>query len=293
MNGCQEYQELISRMLDEDLSKAERDALAEHIKRCPDCAAVYVAFRSLSESLSEDLVEPSPDLHEKIMADVRREAMRTRNSVHHHHRRWHTVMTAAACLLLVVAAAMSFPKIVGRKGAQQAPAAVSQETVLTGAAEAEEPMADQAISADEKGGGFLMQAAPNAMPAEESVEEEAVEEEAVEEEAVEEEAVEEAPAQECEPADGWGFSKRADGVFALDDEASAALEKLLTGEKLALNDDGGREFRLIYRHHTEERALTVRLDGERVAYQMENDENWYRLDIGAEEWLERLGLPAE
>lgn len=278
MNGCQEYQELISRMLDEDLSKAERDALAEHIKRCPDCAAVYVAFRSLSESLSEDLVEPSPDLHEKIMADVRREAMRTRNAAHHHHRRWHTVMTAAACLLLVVAAAMSFPKIVGRKGAQQAPAAVSQETVLTGAAEAEEPMADQAVSADEKGGGFLMQAAPNAMPAEESAEEE---------------AVEEAPAQECEPADVYSRFMRADGVFVLNDEASAALEKLLTGEKLALNDDGGREFRLIYRHHAEERALTVRLDGGRVAYQMENDENWYRLDIGAEEWLERLGLPAE
>lgn len=278
MNGCQEYQELISRMLDEDLSKAERDALAEHIKRCPDCAAVYVAFRSLSESLSEDLVEPSPDLHEKIMADVRREAVRTRNSAQHHHRRWHTVMTAAACLLLVVAAAMSFPKIAGRKGAPQTAAAGTQETVLTDTAAAEEPMADQAVGAEEKSGGLLMQAAPNAMPAEESVEEE---------------AVEEAPAQECEPADGWSFSKRADGVFALDDEASAALEKLLTGEKLALNDDGGREFRLIYRHHTEERALTVRLDGGRVAYQMENDENWYRLDIGAEEWLERLGLPAE
>ncbi|MBR0353910.1 MAG: zf-HC2 domain-containing protein [Oscillospiraceae bacterium] len=278
MNGCQEYQELISRMLDEDLSKAERDALAEHIKRCPDCAAVYVAFRSLSESLSEDLVEPSPGLHEKIMADVRREAMRTRNAAHHHHRRWHTVMTAAACLLLVVAAAMSFPKIVGRKGAQQAPAAVSQEMVLTGAAEAEEPMADQAVSADEKGGGFLMQAAPNAMPGEDSVEEE---------------AIEEAPAQECEPADVYSRFMRADGVFVLNDEASAALEKLLTGEKIALNDDGGREFRLIYRHHAEERALTVRLDGGRVAYQMENDENWYRLDIGAEEWLERLGLPAE
>ena len=283
MNGCQEYQELISRMLDEDLSKAERDALAEHIKRCPDCAAVYVAFRSLSESLSEDLVEPSPDLHEKIMADVRREAVRTRNSAQHHHRRWHTVMTAAACLLLVVAAAMSFPKIAGRKGAQQAPAAVSQETVLTGAAEAEEPMADQAVRAEEKGGGFLMQAAPNAVPGEDSVKEEAVEEE----------AVEEAPAQECEPAGVYRRFMRADGVFVLDEETSAALEKLLTGEKLALNDDGGREFRLIYRHHTEERALTVRLDGGRVAYQMENDENWYRLNIGAEEWLERLGLPAE
>ena len=283
MNGCSRYQEMISRMLDDDLSQSEKNELAAHVKRCPDCAAVYVAFRSLSESLSEDLVEPSPDLHEKIMADVRREAVRTRNSAQHHHRRWHTVMTAAACLLLVVAAAMSFPKIVGRKDAAQAPAAVSQETVLTGAAEAEEPMADQAVRAEEKGGGFLMQAAPNAVPGEDSVKEEADEEE----------AVEEAPAQECEPAGVYRRFMRADGVFVLDEETSAALEKLLTGEKLALNDDGGREFRLIYRHHAEERALTVRLDGGRVAYQMENDENWYRLDIGAEEWLERLGLPAE
>ena len=278
MNGCQEYQELISRMLDEDLSKTERDALAEHIKRCPDCAAVYVAFRSLSESLSEDLVEPSPDLHEKIMADVRREAMRTRNTAHHHHRRWHTVMTAAACLLLVVAAAMSFPKIAGRKGAQQAPAAVSQETVLTGAAEAEEPMADNAVTTEEKSGGFLMQAAPNAMPAEESIEEE---------------AVEEAPKQQRNAALGFGYDVRADGVFVLDDIASAALEQLLTGEKVALIDDSGREFRLIYRHHADELALTVRLDDGRVVYQTEDDDNWYLMDIGAEEWLERFGFPSE
>ncbi len=273
MNGCQEYQELISRMLDEDLDTAEREALAEHVKRCPDCAAVYVAFRSLSESLSEDLVEPSPDLHEKIMADVRREAMRTRNAAHHHHRRWHTVTTAAACLLLVVAAALSFPKIAGRKGAPQTAAAGTQETVLTDTAAAEAPMADQAVGAEEKSGGLLMQAAPNAMPAEESVEE--------------------ATAQECEPADDYSRFMRADGVFVLDDEASAALEKLMTGEKLVLNGESVREFRLIYRHHAEERALTVRLDDERAVYQTEDDDNWYRLDIGAEEWLERFGLPAE
>ena len=57
MNDCEKYQELISRMLDDDLSREERDDLAEHVRRCPDCAAVYVAFRSLSESIGGELDE--------------------------------------------------------------------------------------------------------------------------------------------------------------------------------------------------------------------------------------------
>ena len=34
MSGCEYYQELISRMLDEDLSRDERAALAEHLGTC-------------------------------------------------------------------------------------------------------------------------------------------------------------------------------------------------------------------------------------------------------------------
>ena len=44
MTKCKTYQELISRMIDEDLTEAERSELSKHVKRCPDCAAVYVAF---------------------------------------------------------------------------------------------------------------------------------------------------------------------------------------------------------------------------------------------------------
>ena len=33
MSGCEYYQELISRMLDEDISRDERAALAEHMPR--------------------------------------------------------------------------------------------------------------------------------------------------------------------------------------------------------------------------------------------------------------------
>ena len=37
MSGCEYYQELISRMLDEDISRDERAALAEHLGTCREC----------------------------------------------------------------------------------------------------------------------------------------------------------------------------------------------------------------------------------------------------------------
>ena len=92
MTECEQYQELISRMLDDDLSKAERSALAAHVKTCPDCAAVYVAFRSLSEQLGADLEEVPAAVHENIMAEVRRDSIRARNSAHRSHRAWHTAL---------------------------------------------------------------------------------------------------------------------------------------------------------------------------------------------------------
>ena len=79
MSGCEYYQELISRMLDEDISRDERAALAEHLGTCRECAAMYQAFSALSDTISSGMVDPPEELTDNIMAELRRSEIRRKN----------------------------------------------------------------------------------------------------------------------------------------------------------------------------------------------------------------------
>lgn len=103
MNEHIRYQELISRLLDEELSPEEQNDLALHLKDCPDCAAVYAAFSALSESMGSDLEEPPEGLRENVMAQIRREEIRRKNSKHA-GKRWIPYLTVAAVAALVILA---------------------------------------------------------------------------------------------------------------------------------------------------------------------------------------------
>ena len=107
MNSCDYYQELISRLVDGDLSREEHEALMEHMKNCSACNAMYAVFHDLSDILAEES-EPLPEgLHENIMAGVRRSEMMKKNR---RMRRFglNTALTAAACAVLVLFAAVGF-----------------------------------------------------------------------------------------------------------------------------------------------------------------------------------------
>ena len=101
MNNCDMYQELISRLVDGELSREEYAALDAHMENCAECSAMYAVFASLSDIIGgED--EPLPeDLHENIMAGVRRSAM-----INHNRRRLskpvRNALAAAACAALVL-----------------------------------------------------------------------------------------------------------------------------------------------------------------------------------------------
>ena len=107
MNSCEYYQELISRLVDGEISREEHTALMAHMKTCSRCNTMYAVFHDLSDVLSEEL-EPLPEgLHENIMAGVRRSEIIKKN------RRLRgfglrTALTAAACALLVLFAASGF-----------------------------------------------------------------------------------------------------------------------------------------------------------------------------------------
>ena len=70
MEQCEAMQELLSRMLDEDLDAHEQRELAEHLKNCPDCRAMYEAFSALSGALQNDLAEAPESLRENVMAEI-------------------------------------------------------------------------------------------------------------------------------------------------------------------------------------------------------------------------------
>lgn len=89
--------ELISCLLDGELSGQEERQMREHIAVCPECKKVYKAFSELSDSMVQ-LEEPPEGLHGEIMAAVqqRREKPKKTRVI------WLRTLSAAACLALVV-----------------------------------------------------------------------------------------------------------------------------------------------------------------------------------------------
>lgn len=266
MKRCEDYQELISRMLDHDLSRAEREELAEHVKTCPDCAAVYVAFRSLSENLGGDLAEPPRALHESIMADVRRDALRRKNSAHRSHRGWHAVFTVAACLVLLVAAGLSLPNLVRMKGA--APAAPqAAEAILTEEAPAEEDI-DEAVPA------------PDAVNAKNAA--------GVASAQATAEAPAEAPSVDSAESELQSSLFDTGRPLTLNEAQSEALIEHMTGEKLPVDNAPARELQLVYLRDCEPTPLTVLLYEDRAVYVFGDGDSYCLIDLSPAELLELL-----
>lgn len=138
MSRCDEYQELISRMVDDDLTARQRASLEEHIRNCADCAALYNAFSALSRQIGEDLEDVPLDLRENVMAEVRREEIRRKNRL---PRALRGVLAAAACVAVIIGVSLGVsPNLRGRISAAAYPkmAAETKETSVEEAI-AEEP----------------------------------------------------------------------------------------------------------------------------------------------------------
>ncbi len=149
MSEHQRYQELISRMLDEELSVEERTALAEHLQTCAECRSVYTAFASLSGTLREDLEDAPTGLRENVMAEIRREEIRKKNTV---RRRWVPIAAAAAVLALVLAVSPRLREANTLKRSQFAATASAPAAAAEAPTAAGEPAFDKAGFADEDAG---------------------------------------------------------------------------------------------------------------------------------------------
>jgi len=118
VKDCAYYQELISRLLDRELTVEEGEELAAHARSCPECQAVYTAFSSLSGMIAADLVDPPAELSELVMADVRRDNVHKRHAALKLNRK--VLSLAAAAVLVIGLGALTLPRLLGRMGAASA-----------------------------------------------------------------------------------------------------------------------------------------------------------------------------
>ncbi len=151
MKDCAYYQELISRLVDREITPEEGEELAAHARECEECRAVYTAFVSLSDMLSADLVDPPEELSENVMAEIRRaELWKQNRSPRRQLRRWAAL---AACAVLVIGVgAFTLPRLFGGKSAErEASKAVlySAEAPAAAAASGGSAHYDGAVAADD------------------------------------------------------------------------------------------------------------------------------------------------
>ena len=252
MTECGTYQALISRMIDDDLDDTERAALGEHVKRCPDCAAVYVAFRSLSENLSDDLVELPAVLHRSIMREVRQSRVRGFSLRRiPAHKRWGSLLAAAACLILIVGVGLSLPRLrMGTARDAAAPAAAPDAAPQ----EAEEARDNRVETPMFSAAGDMRQGAavPNAAAAEDGT-------------------------------DAFWADESRDAPLVLDAARSDALRERMSREPVWLSGAPSDAITLEYLDaEGEAQTLTVLLVGEEACYVAADGDKYYRIEGGAQ-----------
>lgn len=73
-SACAEIGEQLSAYLDGELPADARTAVEAHLRECPDCARLCTALQALRTDIAGAQLDPPPALHERVMAQVRREA---------------------------------------------------------------------------------------------------------------------------------------------------------------------------------------------------------------------------
>ena len=208
MSQCEIYQELISRMVDGDLSAREEADLARHIETCPDCAALFHAFSAISDQIGEDLEESPFDLRDNVMAEIHREEIRRRNRIPTVLR---SVLSAAACVALIVGVYLGVSITQGKN-------------LVTAAYDAAPAAAEEKLAAAEEEVRAMPEAAPAA--AEEAPAEEPAAEKAADTPMLQSNAVAAAPESD-HPLLGMGSAASAPEEAAQEEpEAEAPAEAL-------------------------------------------------------------------
>lgn len=166
MSQCDHYQELISRLIDEDLDARERSELEEHLKTCSDCALLFEAFARISDGIGGELEDAPLDMRESIMAEIRRTELRRRERIPAILR---VVMGLAAAVAVVAGVTLGVSptlrdRLAARATGAEAPTIGMQaSTEKAMPEEADEALPEEAaVGAEEAAAGNAFEALPEA-----------------------------------------------------------------------------------------------------------------------------------
>ena len=146
---CEPYREMISALLDDELSAGDKARLRAHLAHCDDCSTLCVAFAAADGALDQTMEDVPEALHRAVMENVQEQERGQR--MLRLKRYLKPALVTAACLVMIAAALFAMQPVfrMGRSGdsggnSAAAPAAVSGEAsgttgAMSGRA-ADEPM---------------------------------------------------------------------------------------------------------------------------------------------------------
>ncbi|MEA4893888.1 MAG: zf-HC2 domain-containing protein [Oscillospiraceae bacterium] len=151
MTDCDKYMELISSMLDGELSGAQEAELRTHIEKCENCKRAYNAFASISGALKEELVTPPDTLSKGVMYKIKNQNKAGKRFA------FGRFTAIAACLAIILFGASHFGLLGGTKlgtsgkGAA-APKAVENQTITADMVpESSESPAEERVAGSSEG----------------------------------------------------------------------------------------------------------------------------------------------
>jgi len=120
VNDCKKYVEMISSMVDGELTAQQETELRTHIDQCGECAKVYDAFVSISDVLDDDLVAPPETLAKGVMYKINLQKKGGKRFVFGRYT------AIAACIALVLVGASHFGLLNGSNPDTTAPMNLSK-----------------------------------------------------------------------------------------------------------------------------------------------------------------------
>lgn len=206
MSGCDRYLEMISELVDGELTEPHKTELLEHLEACPGCRRVYDAFSAISLSLGETAAPEG--FAADVMAAVKTQggsgSKRTRRPGKSLVRR----LALAACIVLAVLASVRL--------------ALPSDNLVSGSSA--EPQAAQ----------FGVAAAPGELGPRELEQDAAGEQPAANDAEPPSEAADGASPELCGLPGAGGFPLDLDSVTSIDVDGGAGRRTISDGEHILL-----------------------------------------------------------
>lgn len=109
MNACFEYELLISQKLDDELSESDEILLADHLRSCSSCRALYDELAQIQRTLASCSAAPPADLSARVLEQIKAEEPSTEiqaSSPTPRRMKLKWFATTAAALLVVISSAV-------------------------------------------------------------------------------------------------------------------------------------------------------------------------------------------